>query len=293
MNYYVEKSTDIKDIIINENTKIVSEGIVILIDMKFIYNEEEQFFYLSKSSLKSSNFEGNITYNKKNQCYTLKTVETFAKFFPNLANYQFSMDISPLQIIKELGMNKKLKEYFDMIKKILTSNLLIEKNKYKDLYQEKIINYFMDIIYEKIYPPIPNPDDSKILAIMRKTSKSELDNLIIKKYNLENLIPEVTELFKKVHNSRTPSSKLTCIKNIMNYITNIIGFKKGVKKTSIGADDIIPVLNYFFISAQPYMIITDIDFITTFKAFLPNCENDLMVFNSIIHKILNNDNINK
>ena len=288
LNYYEEKSRDIKDIIINESIKIVTEKIALLIDIKFIYNDNEKIFYLNKSNLKNSNFEGNIQYNKKNECYTLKTMETFAKFFPNLTNYHFSMDISPLEIIKELGINKKLKEYFDMIKKLLTFNSIIEKNQYNDLYQEKIINNFFDKIYEKIYPPIPDPNDSKILKIMRKMPKKEIDNIINKKYNLENLIPEVTDLFKKIHNSRTPLSKLNSLKNILNYITNIIGYQKRVKNNSIGADDIIPALNYFIICAQPYMIITDIDFIKTFKYILPPCENEIVIYESIINKILTN-----
>ena len=288
LNYYEEKSRDIKDIIINESIKIVTEKIALLIDIKFIYNDNEKIFYLNKSNLKNSNFEGNIQYNKKNECYTLKTMETFAKFFPNLTNYHFSMDISPLEIIKELGINKKLKEYFDMIKKLLTFNSIIEKNQYNDLYQEKIINNFFDKIYEKIYPPIPDPNDSKILKIMRKMPKKEIDNIINKKYNLENLIPEVTDLFKKIHNSRTPLSKLNSLKNILNYITNIIGYQKRVKNNSIGADDIIPALNYFIICAQPYMIITDIDFIKSFKYILPPCENEIVIFESIINKILTN-----
>ena len=288
LNYYEEKSRDIKDIIINESIKIVTEKIALLIDIKFIYNDNEKIFYLNKSNLKNSNFEGNIQYNKKNECYTLKTMETFAKFFPNLTNYHFSMDISPLEIIKELGINKKLKEYFDMIKKLLSFNLIMEKNQYNDLYQEKIINNFFDKIYEKIYPPIPDPNDSKILKIMRKMPKKEIDNIINKKYNLENLIPEVTDLFKKIHNSRTPLSKLNSLKNILNYITNIIGYQKRVKNNSIGADDIIPALNYFIICAQPYMIITDIDFIKTFKYILPPCENEIVIFESIINKILTN-----
>ena len=288
LNYYEEKSRNIKDIIINESIKIVTERIALLIDIKFIYNDNEKIFYLNKSNLKNSNFEGNIQYNKKNECYTLKTMETFAKFFPNLTNYHFSMDISPLEIIKELGINKKLKEYFDMIKKLLTFNSIIEKNQYNDLYQEKIINNFFDKIYEKIYPPIPDPNDSKILKIMRKMPKKEIDNIINKKYNLENLIPEVTDLFKKIHNSRTPLSKLNSLKNILNYITNIIGYQKRVKNNSIGADDIIPALNYFIICAQPYMIITDIDFIKTFKYILPPCENEIVIFESIINKILTN-----
>ena len=65
LNYYEEKSRDIKDIIINESIKIVTEKIALLIDIKFIYNDNEKIFYLNKSNLKNSNFEGNIQYNKK------------------------------------------------------------------------------------------------------------------------------------------------------------------------------------------------------------------------------------
>ena len=287
LNYYEEKGRDIKDLILNENIKIVTEGIAILVDFKFKYDEEEQYFYLSKSTAKNSHFDGNIKFNKKNNCFTLKTVETLANFFPNIAEYNFSMDISPLQIIKDLSINKKLKEYFDMIKAKLTSNLPIESTQYNDLYHEKITNYVMNKIYDKIYPPIPDSLDSKITHNIKKIPKAEIDNLVKKEYNLQNLIPEMTTLFQKVYYARTPLNKLKCLINILDYITKIISLKKGSKNDSIGADDIVPLLNYFFVYAKPYKINSDIEFIKTFKCILPPCENDLVMFESIISKIIN------
>ena len=290
LDYYEEKGKDIKDIILNENIRIVTEGISVLVDIKFMYDEQEKYFYLSKSPPKNGHFEGDIKFNKKNNCYTIKTVKTFTNFFPNLSEYNFSMDISPLEIIKELNINTKLKEYFEMIKKTLTSHLNIDNNQYNELYQEKIVNYVMDKIYDKIYPPIPDSLDSKLMNNMKLIPKNELDNLVNKDYNLDNLIPDVTALFQKIYYARTPLLKLKCLKNILEYITNILSFKKGSKNSSIGADDIVPVLNYFFANAKPYKIITDLEFIKTFKSLLPVCENDIVIFESITTKILNYNN---
>ena len=289
LNYYKEKGKDIDDIIINENIKKILRVINILIDFKFAYDKEEKIFILNKSINKNSNFEGEIMYNKKNDFFTIKTVETFIKFFPNLSDYYTNMDINPFQIINELSINKKLKEYFNLIKIILSEESLIEKNKYDDLYQEKIINHFMDKIYEKIYLQVPTPQDLNILNIIGRTPKSDLDKLVNKNYNYETLIPDVTALFQKIHNSRTPLGKLNGLKDVLNYITNVISFKKGKRISSLGADDTIPTLIYFFINAKPYMIITDIEFIKTFKCLLPFCDNELTIFETIINRFLNSN----
>ena len=286
LNYYEENGKVINDIIINENIKKLIKEIPILIDFKFIYDDEEKIFILNKSMIKTNNFEGDIIYNKKSDLYTIKTIETLIKFFPNLTDYFSIMCLSPLDIIKEISINKKLKEYFDLIKITLTNKSSMEKDNYDELYQEKIINYVMDKIYEKIYPSVPNPQDLNILNIIRRIPKSYLENLVNKNYNYENLIPDVTLLFQKINNSRTPLGKLNCLKEILDYITNAIAFKTGKKVNSLGADDTIPALIYFLINAKPYMIITDIEFIKTFKCILPFCDNELSIFEIIVNKLL-------
>ena len=292
LNYYETKVKDIKNIIINENIKIMTERIAFLVDIKFIYNENEKCFELKKSKTKDYTFQGNYKYNKKNNSYTLKTIAAFAKFFPNLSKFQFSMNLSPLKIINELSINQKLKEYFDMIKKTHTSNLLIEKNHFNELYQEKIVNYVMDIIFEKIYPPSPSPLEEELMKISQKISKNDLDKIVKQNYNLDNLLPNIIDFFQELKNARTPLDKYNHLKNILNYLSNLINFIEGSNKV-LGADDTIPILYYIFVKIMPFMFISDIEFIKTFKCFLPNGESDLsdlIIFESIINKILNHPN---
>ena len=177
---------------------------------------------------------------------------------------------------------------------MVSTYLPLEKNKYKDLYQEKIINYVFDKIYEKVYPPIPNPTEGKLSKIMQKLTQKDLDKIFEKNYNIDynidSFIPEISDLFKKLKNARTPLFKYNCLKNILNYSSNIIGFNEGFDK-KIGADDLVPLLNFIFIKVKPYMFISDIEYIKTFKSVLPYCDNDIVLFESIISKILNFNDI--
>ena len=290
LNYYEERIKDIKEIIVNENIKIITERIVFLADFKFIYEEDEKIFELKESKDKKLKFEGNYKYNNKTNFYTLKTIAAFTKFFPNLSNYQYSMNKNPLHIINELSINKKLKEYFSSVKALFTSSVLIEKNQFNELYQEKIINYVMDKIYEKIYPPTPIPIEEKFLEIVEKITQNDLDKIYKKNYyNLDNLLPDIIDLFKKMKNSRTPKDKYNYLKNILNYLTNIINLNEGSNKT-VGADDIVPMLYVIFVKVKPCMFLSDLEYIKTFKCFLPYCDNDIIIFESIINKILNQNN---
>ena len=197
------------------------------------------------------------------------------------------MNKNPLHIINELSINKKLKEYFGSVKALFTSSVLIEKNQFNELYQEKIINYVMDKIYEKIYPPTPIPIEEKFLEIVEKITQNDLDKIYKKNYyNLDNLLPDIIDLFKKMKNSRTPKDKYNYLKNILNYLTNIINLNEGSNKT-VGADDIVPMLYVIFVKVKPCMFLSDLEYIKTFKCFLPYCDNDIIIFESIINKILN------
>lgn len=290
LNYYEERIKDIKEIIVNENIKIITERIVFLADFKFIYEDNEKIFELKQSKEKDFTFEGNYKYNNKTNFYTLKTIAAFAKFFPNLSNYQYSMSKNPLHIINELSINQKLKAYFNSIKAMFTSSVLIGKNQFNELYQEKIINYVMDKIYEKIYPPTPIPAEEKFLKIAEKITLNDLDKIYKKNYyNLDDLLPDIIDLFKKIKNARTPKDKYNYLKNILNYLTNIINLNEGSNKT-VGADDIIPMLYVIFVKVKPCMFLSDLEYIKTFQCFLPYCDNDIIIFESIINKILNQNN---
>lgn len=67
-----------------------------------------------------------------------------------------------MNIIQELSINNKLIEYYQIIKekiKIIKPNM---NKSEKQAYEEKIIDYNMNKIYEKIYPPWPDDKDTEI-----------------------------------------------------------------------------------------------------------------------------------
>ena len=151
-----------------------------------------------------------------------------------------------------------IKEY------IIIKSQILEIPDYENIYKEKIKDYIMNKIYDKIYPPEPDDFDNRIFKKSMLLSWVE-PNLIVegKEYYIyDTLMPDILNEFKKINIEKTPNKKLNCIKKILEYITNLIKFNEGEDKKP-GAEDIIPVLNYVFIKAHPYKIYTDLEYIKT------------------------------
>ena len=287
LKYYEEMNKGIKDIIINESIKIITEKVLIPIELKFMYNETEKYFEIKKTAKKQLNLEDKIIFDKSSNSFIIKTIYSFTKFFPNLSTYHFTLGINPLQILKELDIINKLEIYFDIIEEQIVSCLKIEKNKYNKIYKDKIYDFVISQIYDKIYPPIQSEQDTKLFLSMEKFPQSELDKYDVNSdYNFDIILPLISQEYNKIHIEKTPNKKLNCIKNIIRYISNVIGFNDGYNK-KVGTDDIVPVLFYLTVKSKPYMIMSDIEFIYTFFCNIFFCDNELAIFESIINKILN------
>ena len=269
-NYYENIKQLVNNIPINEKIKIIVEETFIPVDLYIKYDDKDKKFEIIKSNIKEKLFDDNSVYeNPKKNLISFKTIEAFSIYFPNLSKYQLLQGINPIDIIKELSINKQFNKYFDIIKEHITKNNIIEINKYESLYQEKIIDYIMNKIYDKIYPPEPDELDNKIFKKSMLLSWVE-PNLIVEGkdyYIYDTLLPDILNEFNKINEEKTPNKKVLCIKKIFAYITNLIKFNEGEDKKP-GAEDITPVLNYIFIKAHPYRIYTDIEYI---KIFL-DCE---------------------
>jgi hypothetical protein len=257
-NYYENVRKLINNIIANENIKHIVEETFIPVDINFKYSNNDKVFELKKSNIKDKSFEDIIVFeDPKKSMISFKTIEAFTRHFPNLSKYQSLKDINPLEIIKELHINNAINEYFEIIKdKIIRTNL-IGKEKYENFYEEKIKNYIMNKIYEKIYPPEPDEMDNKIFK--KTISLSWVDPYLIieKDYIFDNLLPDILNEFEQIHIAKTPYQKLNCLNNIIAYIVNLIKFNDGIDK-EVGAEDITPVLNYVSIKAHPFRIYSDL-----------------------------------
>ena len=262
INYYTNVNQLIDTITINENIKNFVEETFIPIDLKYKYNEKEKIFEITKSNIKEKLFSDNIIYeDHKKKIISFKTIEAFTRYFPNLAKYQLLQGINPIDIIKELSINQKINDYFKIIKEKIKS---IKKDKKNLYYEDKIEDYIMNKIYEKIYPPEPDDMDSKLYTKLTQLSWVEPHFFVKKDYIYDTLLPDILNEFKQINIAKTPKRKFKCIINIFDYIRNLIKFNEGLDKKIIGADDIVPVLNYIFIKAQPFKIFTDIEFIKIF-----------------------------
>ena len=289
--YYQNVKQLLENIFINEKIKQIVEELPIPVDIIFKYEEKEKKFELIKSNIKDKLFEDKIIYEEpKKKFISFKTIEALTRYFPNLTKYHLMQGINPFDIIKTLSINTKFNNYFDIIKEKIIKQNIIDNIKYETIYKDKIKDYIMNKLYDKIYPPEPDEIDSQLFKKSMYLSWVE-PNLIVegKDYYIYDIIlPDILNEFIKIKLSKTPYKKFGCIKKILQYIVSLIQFNEGIDKTP-GAEDITPILAYVFIKGHPFRIFTDIEFI---KIFIENSkDNDVNLVNieSICTLILNSN----
>ena len=264
--YYEEIVKSEKEIIINEEIKSMVETIFLPIEVQFKYNDDntEDIFKIKFANIKEKNFENKFFLpDNKRDVIIFKTIESFASNFPNLIEYQIFQDESPLTIMSKLQMPKTIKEYFLLIREKIIKKSNIPEKIFDALYKEKINNYFMNKIYDKIYPIEPEVEDSEIYRKATMLSWVEPNLIVNKDYIYETSLPDIIHEFQNVNKARTPQKKFDAILNILDLVKNLIIFNEG-DKNDISLDDATPVLFYVFIKAHPYKIFTDLEFIKLF-----------------------------
>ena len=189
-----------------------------------------------------------------------------------MAQYQLLQDKNPIKILRKLSIPDKINQYFGIIRERLIKGKILEREKiseveYDNSYQEKIKDYVLNKIYEKIYPPEPDPKDSKIFKLAMIHSWIEPKMLLDNKYIYDNILPDILNQFKLIHQVKNPFKMVKCIDTIFELIHNLVKFNEGNNNKIVGSDDITPIISYIFIKAHPFGIYTDLEFV---KAFFEN-----------------------
>ena len=268
--YYSNCIDILTDTVYNGVVKDFIEKSFCPIEVKFSYDEDqENKFELKKSNINKRNWK-DTDIIEKDEKVCFKTVASFVRYFPDLNKYQDKKDINPFQIISELSINKKIFDYFDIIKNYFIHEKNSTEEIYEQIYDEKLKNYVMKKIYKKIYPNEIEYEDSKLFEKTMHLSWVE-PNMIIPGDTsldvLDNILPDILEEFKKLNKENSPFTKLKCIKKIFEYIGVIVKFNDGGEgeNREIGAEDITPYLNYVLIRACPVRLFSDIKFIKFFS----------------------------
>ena len=252
-NYYEESIKSTKDLEINEEVQDIVEDEFIPVEIQFKYNDKEpHLFDIVKLKLKEKDYEKKIKQTKiKN--YLCNSIKTFTEKFPNLTIFQEKQDIDIFDMQKELKIPEKLDIYFNLIKEYLISNNKIPLSLDIEEINNKIYDYVMSKIYDKIFPKT-NDNDDKIFNQSFMLSWAEPKHLIPGKTNyvFDSFLPGVIDYFKSIDKEKSPRKKILYMKEIFKSISKVVKFNGGDEKT--GVDDQMPILNYAFIKAQPNRI---------------------------------------
>ena len=161
INYY-RTSKFILNIDLNETAQNIIEKEVIPVEIHFKYNKKEKEFNIEKANSKEiqlsllDNSLFDDTKQKKNIC---KTIKAFTKKFPDLVKNQQLFDRTLNDMEEEMKITEKLGGYFDIIKKHIEKNSKITDENEMQEVNNKIYDYVMEKLYEKLYPIEPDPND--------------------------------------------------------------------------------------------------------------------------------------
>ena len=263
---YDRTSKFILNIDLNEAVQDIIEKDIIPVEILFKYNRKEKEFIIEEKT-NSKEIQLNLLDNnlfdeqkqKKNIC---RTIKSFTKKFPDLVKYQQLYDRTLTDMEEEMKITEKLTGYFDIIKKHIE-----KKIKNQDEFTEinnKIYDYVMEKIYEKIYPIEPDPNDYQIFRRCVLLSWAEPKHFIAKKTNyvFDSFLPDVIQFFNNMEKEKSPRKKFIYMKKIFVAINDVLRFNGG--DGAAGVDDQMPILNYAFIKARPQRISSNCKFMNLF-----------------------------
>ena len=163
--FYENAKQILIDISLNNKVANIVENDALKVEIKFRYNDKKKKFKIKTFGIKQIQLFilDNMIYNEKNKAVKVcNTINDFCRNFPNLIEYQEKQGIDVFEMQNELEIPKKLQTYFDLIKDYLSKNKKLTDTKSFQLINEKIYDYVMTKIYNKIFPSESDNKDDKI-----------------------------------------------------------------------------------------------------------------------------------
>ena len=263
--YFENLKKDITEIELNEKVQMIVEKSIIPVNISLKVKEKEIKIEKGKS-IKEIPFL-DLFKDDNDKKLTCSTIESFSNKFPNIDMIRKlnepETDLFDLE--EELNLTNELDNYFNIIREHLIKKMNFdETQKEFELIINKIFDYVMEKIYDKIYPSEPFIEDNIIFTQCILTSWIEPQHLIKGRNNylFDSFLPEVINFFDKIEKEKSPRKKLENMINIFTSIENVVKFN-GENK-DIGVDDQLPILNYAFIKAHPFPIYTNCKYMELF-----------------------------
>ena len=253
--YYENAKKSIIDLELNEKVQsiIEKEPISSIISLRYTEKEKEFKIERGKATKVVPVFEIFKDDNeKKKNC---PSIESFVYKFPDISKIQQLQDIDLFELDKELNFTNELFNYFKLIKEYLIKHLKFEENSQEfENINNKIFDYVMEKIYDKIYPLEPDETDNRIYKNCILLSWIEPKHIFKEKNNyiFDNFLPDVFASFDKIEKEKSPRKKLLNVSDIFVSIENVVKFNGD--NQDLGVDNNIPFLSYGFIKSHPVNI---------------------------------------
>ena len=274
--YYYEKVKEIyMDIELNNKAINIIEKDNINIGLQYQFTEKKQEFLIYQEGIKEKQLEflDSFTFDSLFKGKACKTIELFAKNFPNLnkiklMNINDGEKINVFEFQKALDIPNQMMKFFNLIKIELQKKIKNENE--LNIINNKIYDYVMKRIHDKIYPKQKTGMDINIFKKTCQLSWVEPENIIKDKihYDFDFVLPDINNYFSLITSEKSPRIKITNLSNIFTSINRLLKFTKG--DVPIGVDDQMPLLIYCFIKSRPWGIFTDCNFM---KLYIGNKKN--------------------
>jgi hypothetical protein len=251
--YYELVKNLIIDINLNKKAQTIVEKENIEVEILFKYNEESKELSIEPPV----KYEKNLQYldsifdePKKKPSKLCKTIKMFTKHFPNLLRYQDYYKVNVLTIEKELKLPQKLERYFKIVQDYIKKNLNITNETEFTHICDKIYDFIMEKLYEKLFPKNMNETDDKINQMCKKLSWVEPKHFIKRKNNYiyQSFLPDLTKYLISIEKEKSIRKKIINMKAIFRCMDNLGKFNGEGK---FGLESQIQILNYVFVKAKP------------------------------------------
>ena len=248
---------------------------------------------------------------KKETGITCQNIFQFTKSFPNFSRIEQTHAGELFEYMEKFEVPQALKSYLNTVKSLIADYKDFfttkkvekepevkppqneEKSKKKDKKSQKkeeidekkmkiieniheiVANYIMNGIYDKIFPKDPDQLDTRIFEQCRRLSWIEPSHLSkVENLNFDTILPKTIGLIKELDEEKSPEGKMQLIQKVIQIILNNNTYCLG--KTDGGVDDIIPMLVYVIIKAQPDRLSSNINYIRLFYGEGPNQNNQIV-----------------
>ena len=258
-SYYEKMKNILNDINLNKKVEDIIKNEEIILHLKITKNKSIDFFSTivnEKIFLKLfKNFD-------KTNNIIKTTINSFINDFPKIDIYEIDDNYdndndNVYNILSEIAKQKIpeiIENYFNLIKIHLKEKDIVDENNLDNVCN-KIYDYIMERLYDKLFPKEPLFTDIKIFRNCYKHVWVELSNLIKdNNYILDDYLFDSCNWLKLFENEKSPRKKLIYLNELYNCVYKLAQFN-GDKVD--GADDEMPLLLYTLIKSKPQFIFSN------------------------------------